>query len=292
MIKALITGVIFFLSQNPAFAQDQTNEKLERIAIQFAEKYFAQDKLINIDKKTPQFQFMFTLLQSLKQRDPELIKRYTLGDLPKDNLEDDLTTLRYTVYSQPTDAGTIFIDLFLNGLIADLKGSCSHSQKSTAQESSIEISLKCPNEIAKKLNSFGFASVTLKKNTTLLYPYTVYISQPEKNYRSMSYIHEEMKKDTALKNIASVFLPQGCESCAYSKSNPLNTQFEQKQKNPSLYDSVRFKYTYGWGDCMAGCISNHTWNILANPIHGIAGLTFEFDISESGAPLVDISKEN
>jgi len=55
----------------------------------------------------------------------------------------------------------------------------------------------------------------------------------------------------------------------------------------SLTDPVRLRYTLGWGDCPAGCIHNHHWEILVTPTPAGDG-SIRFDVvvtGEQGAPL-------
>ena len=69
-----------------------------------------------------------------------------------------------------------------------------------------------------------------------------------------------------------------------------NVMIESKAKVADFGSAFQLRFTLGWGDCPAGCISHHSWLVQFTPLTGLG--TFDVRlVDEEGAPLGDDARQ-
>ncbi len=134
-------------------------------------------------------------------------------------------------------------------------------------------------ELTRALAELGLNQIVVKERVAAYGTnLSVYLGRNTNLWRDMAYVKAQALQIDAAKPLVEMLDIVG-EGVRIGRSSEIS--LAGKTGGASFSDPVRLRYTQGWGDCPAGCINRHTWDVTVTPTHKAEG-KYEFKVEVTG----------
>ena len=276
-------------------------------AIALAILHFNADHAKDIQSWGPEHRFMLKALTAVETAVPGVTGIHVVGSSPQAGEPFVSLNQRYDLYKTSPDADREKAAKELEAAVSAIVGGCPKHTVMTTEiydngtgnaeprtHEVVEYSLnddyskKCDNkDLVAKLAPLGVGTLTVtREDAGYRKMVSASLHQATNLWRDMAWIRSRLLEIPAIAPVAQPLAAWNPNPAVIGQSSKVTLV---KDNGPvTMTTPFKLSYFKGWGDCPAGCINRHYWQIEVTPVPATTAAEIEFKVSvlsESGSPL-------